>query len=566
MLKTSRLIALASLIALGGADSGAQDAPASLVIHGGPIYTANIGQPTAEAVAVRDGRIVQVGTASDVLAMKGPRTEVIDLGGATLVPGLQDAHGHVLELGTSLAELDLRDTPSLERITELVAARAKSVPAGKWILGRGWDQNDWPDKAWPTRAALDRVAPNHPVLLGRIDGHASLANGRALQAAGLDARTPDPPGGRIIRDNDNAPTGVLVDTAQDLVERHVAAPDATEIESRILAADRELSRVGLTMVHDAGVSSATIAVYRRLEAHRRLSTRLYVMIDSSPGTTAEWFARGPLIDPDQRLTVRAVKMIADGALGSRGAAMLEPYDDEPGNRGLLVTPSAQLTAITRAAASAGFQPATHAIGDAAIRNVLDIYAQVERELPGARALRPRIEHAQILDALDIPRFAPLGVIASMQPTHCTSDMPWAPARIGPARIAEGAYVWQKLIDAGARLAAGSDFPVERPDPLLGFYAAITRQDINGQPPNGWAPAERLTREQALRAFTLDAAYAAHAERDLGSIEVGKLADFVVLSRDIMKAPAADIPRITVLRTMVAGRTVYQLLPSSSSTK
>ncbi len=560
------LFIVVALISMSELVADAQDRVPSLIIHGGTIYTANTAQPTAEAVAVGDGRIVQVGTASDVLRMKGPRTQVIDLGGATLVPGLQDAHGHVLGLGTSLAELDLRDTPSLERITELVAARAKSVPAGTWILGRGWDQNDWPDTQWPTRAALDRGAPNHPVLLGRIDGHASLANSRALQAAGLDAGTPDPPGGRIIRDKDNAPTGVLVDTAQDLVERHVAAPDDSEIESRILAADRDLSRVGLTMVHDAGVSSGTIAIYRRLEADRRLSTRLYVMIDSSPGTTAEWFARGPLIDPNQRLTVRAVKMIADGALGSRGAAMLEPYDDEPGNRGLLVTPSAQLTTITRAAARAGFQPATHAIGDAANRTVLDVYAQVEREVPGARALRPRIEHAQILDRLDIPRFASLGVIASMQPTHCTSDMPWAPARIGAARIAEGAYVWQTLIGAGARLAAGSDFPVERPDPLLGFYAAITRQDIHGQPANGWAPAERLTREQALRAFTLDAAYAAHAERDLGSIEVGKLADFVVLSRDIMKVPAADIPRITVLRTIVAGRTVYQALPSSSSSK
>ena len=310
------------------------------------------------------------------------------------------------------------------------------------------------------------------------------------------------------------------------------------------------------MVHDAGVPLSTIDAYQRLHAAGRLATRLYVMIDSAPATTSAWFARGPLLDPGQRLTIRAVKMYADGALGSRGAALIEDYSDEPGNRGLLVTPPARLEEIARAAARAGFQPCTHAIGDRANRLMLDIYARVERDVPDMRALRPRIEHAQILDGRDIPRFAALGVIASMQPTHCTSDMPWAPARLGAGRVAEGAYVWQKLLRSGARLAAGSDFPVERPDPLPGFYAAVTRQDPQGNPPGGWARDQRLTRDEALRAFTIDAAYAAHAERDLGSIEAGKFGDFVVLSRDIMTVPAREILETKVLRTIIAGHTVY----------
>ena len=559
-----RLIGLIGLIGLVGLNVSAQETPATLIIRNGPIYTADAAHPTAEAVAVRDGRIVRVGTDADVMRLKGPATEILDLQGATLVPGLQDAHGHVVGLGSSLSNIDLRDTPSAARIAELVAERAKTTPSGHWILGFGWDQNDWPEKAWPTRDVLDRAAPNHPVLLTRIDGHASWANGRALEAAGIDAQTPDPSGGRLIRDAANAPTGILVDTAQALVERHVAEPSDAELEAQILAADRAMSSVGLTMVHDAGASSRTIAIYRRLSAAGRLNTRLYVMIDSSPTTTSEWFARGPLIDRDHKVTVRAVKMFADGALGSRGAALLEPYEDEPGNRGLLVTPPERLAAITRSAVAAGFQPATHAIGDAANRQMLDIYEAVEKALPAARELRPRIEHAQILDADDIPRFASLGAIASMQPTHCTSDMPWAPVRLGAARVAEGAYVWQKLLHAGARFAAGSDFPVERPDPLLGFYAAITRQTADGVPPGGWAPAERLSRDEALRGFTLDAAYAAFAEHDLGSIETGKLADFVVLSRDIMKAPPAEIPRTSIVRTIVAGRTVYSAAASSSS--
>jgi predicted amidohydrolase YtcJ len=557
-----RFVVLAGLVTLASvaASSAMRQAPADLIVTGGQIYTADARRARVDAVAVRDGRFVAVGSRADALAMTGATTRVIDLAGGTVVPGLQDAHGHFLGLGASLASLDLRDTPSLSSITAKVASRGAGQRADRWIVGRGWDQNDWPVKDWPTRQDLDAVAPETPVFLVRIDGHAAWANSKALALAGITAATRDPDGGRVLRDSAGTPTGVFIDTAQSLVSRHIPGPTAAEIDEEILAADRETRRLGLTMVHDAGASSHTIGAYRRLSGQGRLATRLYVMLDSSPATTKDWFARGPLIDPQHRVTVRAVKLYADGALGSRGARLLEDYADEPGTRGLFVTPPERLAATASAAVHAGFQPCTHAIGDGANRAVLDLYERLEGEQASARDLRPRIEHAQILDQADIPRFGRLGVIASMQPTHCTSDMPWAPARLGDARVAEGAYVWQKLLKSGARLASGSDFPVEQANPLLGFYAAITRQDVHGQPPRGWAPAERLTREQALRSFTLDAAYAAHAEGDLGSIEIGKLADFVVLSRDIMTVGPADVPGTEVRRTFIGGRQVFPFEP------
>ena len=557
-----RFVALAGLATLASmAGLGARrQAPADLIVTGGPIYTADSRRPRADALAVRDGRFVAVGSRAEVLAMKGAATRVIELAGGTVVPGLQDAHGHFLGLGAGLTSLDLRDTASLSSITAKVAARLAGQRADRWIVGRGWDQNDWPTKDWPTRQDLDAVAPDTPVLLTRIDGHAAWANSKALALAGITAATLDPDGGRLLRDSAGTPTGVFIDTAQGLVGRHIPGPTAAEIDEQILAADGQTRRRGLTMVHDAGASSRTIEAYRRLSGDRRLATRLYVMLDSSPATTTHWFTRGPLIDPDHRVTVRAVKLYADGALGSRGARLLEDYADEPGTRGLFVTPPDRLAVTASAAVHAGFQPCTHAIGDGANRAVLDLYERLEGKRASTRDLRPRIEHAQILDRADIPRFGRLGVIASMQPTHCTSDMPWAPARLGDARLAEGAYVWQTLLKSGARLASGSDFPVEQANPLLGFYAAITRQDVHGQPPQGWAASERLTREQALRSFTLDAAYAAHAENDLGSIEHGKLADFVVLSRDIMIAGPADVPGTEVRRTFIGGRQVFPLEP------
>ena len=549
-------IAVLSMAAAGMAD-GSRESHPTLILHGGIVHTAADAQPVAGAVAIRGDRIVRVGSSAEVLPLGGPGTEVVDLGGAAVVPGFHDAHGHVAGLGALRLSLDLADTADAEEILRLVRERAAGTAPGGWIIGRGWDQNDWPGQGWPDRHMLDRAAPGHLVYLTRVDGHAAWVNSRALALAGVSRDTPDPPGGRVMRDTAGEPTGILVDAAQQMVRRHVPPPDAAALEARVRAADEEFQRLGLTMVHDAGADLALTEIYERLARETRLATRLYVMLANAPATTGPWFRRGPLIDPAHRLTIRAVKLVADGALGSRGAALLEDYADEPGNRGLAVTPADRLEADAGAAVKAGFQPCTHAIGDRANRETLDAYERLMREAPGTRALRPRVEHAQILDAADLPRFGALGIIASMQPIHCTSDMPWAARRLGAGRVSEGAYAWRTLLDSGAVIAAGSDFPVEPPNPLLGFHAAITRQAHDGGPPGGWNPDQRMARGEALRAMTRDAAFAAHAEQDLGTIAPGKLADLVVLSADIMTMPPAQILRTRVLRTIVAGRTTYR---------
>jgi predicted amidohydrolase YtcJ len=493
-----------------------------------------------------------------MLALKGAATRVIDARQATIVPGQHDAHGHFTGLGASLQNLDLTGTASYQQVIEKVRARVASARPGEWVLGRGWDQNDWPAHDWPTEEALSAVSPNNPVYLTRVDGHAGLANRRALDAAGITAATADPAGGRLIRGAASRPSGVLIDRAQDLVTKKIPPVTTTQLEEQALLADGEARRLGLTMVGDAGVDARTVDAYRRLIDAGKLKTRLYVMLSGTLAQLMPFFQKGPVTDyANHHLAVRAIKVYADGALGSRGAALLEPYADEPSNSGQLITPPEEIYAQTLAAARAGFQPCIPAIGDRANRVVLDTFERVEREVPGARELRLRDEHAQILDAADIPRFAKLGVIASMQPTHATSDMPWVPSRLGRARTSEGAYVWRALLASGARIAAGSDFPVERPNPMLGFYAAITRQDPQGNPAGGWMPDQRLTRDQALRAFTLDAAYAAHAESDLGSLEPGKLADLVMLSKDIMTVTAKEILTTTVRMTIVGGEVVYQ---------
>ncbi len=562
-----RLLVALAIVSTGACRVSAQSnrvaAPADLIVHHGVVYTVADGAPRAEAIAIAGDRLIYVGGDAGALALRGPATRVIDAGGRAILPGLHDAHGHVLGLGEQLQELDLRGTASLAEVTAKLAERARTAAPDAWIVGRGWDQNDWPVKAWPSRTALDAAAGGRRVWLTRIDGHAGVASTRALQEAGLSAASVDPAGGRIIRDASGAPDGVLVDRAMDAVTRLIPPPTDAGIESTLLRADAELQRLGLTTVHDAGIDERVAAAYQRLVESGRLRTRVYAMLRLPLARLRPFLAAGPVIDLHERLSIRAIKIVADGALGSRGAALLEPYADEPGTSGFLTTPEADIYALTRAAAEAGFQTCIHAIGDRANRIVMDTFARVEREVPGARALRNRNEHAQILDAAEIPRFAALGVIASMQPTHATSDMPWVPARIGPARTAEGAYVWQKLRQAGARLASGSDFPVEQPNPLLGFYAAITRQAPDGTPPGGWAPDQRLTRDEALRSFTLDAAYAAHQEARSGSLEAGKLADFVILSRDIMQAPPRDILTTTVVLTISGGQVTHDTLTAAS---
>ncbi len=560
-----RLLVALAILSTGACGLAAQ-APsvtgtADLIVHHGVIYTAADAAPRAEAVAIAGNRLIYVGGNDEALARRGPATRVIDAGGRAVLPGLHDAHGHVLGLGEQLHELDLRGTTSLVEVTARVAERARTAAPDAWIIGRGWDQNDWPVKAWPSRTALDAAAAGRRVWLTRIDGHAGVASSRALQEAGLTAASVDPEGGRIIRDAAGAPDGVLVDRAMNAVTRLIPAPTDAELDAALLRADAECQRLGLTTVHDAGIDERVAAAYGRLVTSDRLRTRVYAMLRLPLARLRPFFAAGPVVDLGGRLTIRAIKISADGALGSRGAALLEPYADEPGTSGFLTTSEADLYAMTRAAADAGFQTCVHAIGDRANRVVMDTFARVDREVPAARALRNRNEHAQILDAAEIPRFAALGVIASMQPTHATSDMPWVPARLGAARTAEGAYVWQKLRAAGARLASGSDFPVEDPNPLLGFYAAITRQAADGTPADGWAPDQRLSRDEALRSFTLDAAYAAHQEARSGSLEAGKLADLVILSRDIMQVSPREIPTTRVVVTISGGRVTHDALAS-----
>jgi predicted amidohydrolase YtcJ len=541
--------------------------PADVLFVNGRIYTlageppADPGaEPAVEALAVRSGRIVASGTTAEVQRHAGPATRLQDLHGATAVPGLVDAHLHLAGLGRWLREVDLVGTTSYDEVVARVRDRAARSAAGDWIGGRGWDQNDWPATGFPDHAALSQAVPQHPVYLRRVDGHAALVNARALEIAGVGARTADPPGGRIERRPDGTPSGVLVDAAMDLVARHIPPPSPEERRLRLELALRHCAEAGLTGVHDAGMAAADLEICRALLVAGALPLRVYVMVDAAPdgadsAATRAVLEAGPqAFDPTLHLAARCVKLVADGALGSRGAALLEPYTDDPGHRGLpQYTPEAFLVRA-RSLHERGFQLATHCIGDAANRMVLDAYAQLAQELPRPEA-RFRIEHAQVLAPADIPRFAALGVLPSMQPTHCTSDMPWAGARLGSVRL-RGAYAWRALRDTGVVIAAGSDAPVEAVAPRLGLYAAVTRQDAAGQPPEAWAPEQRLTRSEALRAFTAWAARASFTEDDLGTLEPGKLADLTVFDADPLRVPAPQLLRLRVLGTYVGGEAIH----------
>ncbi|WP_412060475.1 amidohydrolase [Rubrivirga sp. IMCC45206] len=520
------------------------------------VYTVDAARPVAQAFAVEDGRFVAVGSEAE-LAAAYPDWPTVDLGGRTVTPGFIDAHAHLMGLGEALLSADLVGTTSKADIVARLVAFAADLPDGAWVTGRGWDQNDWGgDGAFPTRADLDAAFPTRPVWLGRIDGHAGWANTAALRAAGIDPDAPAPPdmeGGAVLRDADGRPTGVFVDAAEGLVARAIPAPDAATTAEMLTRALAETSRLGLTGVHEAGIGMEMLPVYQRFAAEGRFPIRNYAMI--TPGEIGPFCDAFPAGITDARVVVRSVKVYADGALGSRGAALLADYADDPGNHGLLFRADDAIGATIRAAMACGLQVNTHAIGDRANRQVLDAYAEAIAATGGGPG-RHRIEHSQILHLDDLARFAPMGVIASVQPTHATSDMPWAGERLGPDRLV-GAYAWRRLLDSGARLALGSDFPVERPNPLLGFHAAVTRQDASHAPAGGWYGNQVLTRAEALRGFTLDAAYAGFMEDEVGSIEVGKRADFVVLSQDLMAVPPEAILDTRVVATYLDGEAVWE---------
>jgi predicted amidohydrolase YtcJ/ketosteroid isomerase-like protein len=528
--------------------------PAEVIVTADRIYTVERG-PHVHAVAISNGRFVYAGSRQGVERYRGPNTRAMDFPGQYIYPGLADAHAHLSGLGTSLERVRLDETRTYEEVIARVVERAAALPAGEWILGRGWDQTRWPVKDFPMHDALTRAVPNHPVVITRVDGHALLANARAMELAGITAATRDPAGGRIVRDASGRPTGVFIDNAENLVNRVVPRATPAQTRRRLQAAVAEVHKWGLTSVHDAGESRGTIDLIESMAAQGDFDLRTYIMISADTADERHYFSRGPVNGAHgNRVWIRAVKVYADGALGSRGAALLAPYSDDPDNTGLLVTPPERIQSLVHSALAAGFQVATHAIGDRGNRIALDAYEAGIRRAP-ARDHRLRVEHAQVIALSDIPRFARLGVIPSMQASHQRSDMRWAEERVGPQRI-RGAYAWRKLLRTGGIIPNGSDAPVESVNPLISFYAAVTRQDESGYPPGGWYPAERMTRTEALKAMTIWPAFAGFQETLIGSIKTGKLADFTVLDRDIMTVPANQILSANVVATFVGGRQVY----------
>lgn len=500
-----------------------------------------------------DGRIKDRGTDQDLRRMQlSSDLKRVDMQGAHILPGLIDAHGHILNLGFKKNQLDLTGVKSLQEAQAKIQAYAKANPALPWIKGRGWNQELWSVKIFPTAADIDKVVDNRPVWLTRIDGHAAWANSKAMQLASVTKASVAPAGGEIIRYSSGEPTGIFVDQAEQLIEAVIPPATSLEIEQALNAALRRLAQVGITSVHDAGVNINTISLYKKFIDEKKLSLRVYAML----GGLSQLKAFGlPLLNYGQdQLQVRSVKLYIDGALGSRGAALLSPYDDSKETQGLLFHQDREFTAILKQVLDAGYQANVHAIGDAGNRLVLNTFSKLLT--PGTRALRHRIEHAQVVALDDIPRFKSLDLIASMQPTHATSDKNMAEKRVGAERI-KGAYAWSTFLKQGTLIASGSDFPVESSNPFYGLHAAVTRQDLDNQPPEGWYKNEAMTLEQALYSFTQGAAFAAHQEAFVGGLKPGQWADYIVVDRDIFAIPASSIAAVQVQQTYLAGRLVYQ---------
>lgn len=544
--------------------------PAALVIRGGTIYTMDQKNSVVEGVAVRGDTIVFAGSESDLERYIGKDTRIINLEGNTMTPGFIESHGHLMETGYKELNLDLSGVTTYDQMVRKVQEAVDRAAPGQWIVGRGWHQDKWKEtfpqvKGLPIHDGVSEVSPDNPVFLEHASGHAGLANDKAMVLAGIYALTPTSTAellqgkGEVLRDQEGHPTGMFIERGQDLITKFIPAGtperDAQALELALAACLRN----GITSFHDAGVSQQNIDLYQSFLSSGKLSVRLYVMISGgNRDMFYRWMKRGPRIDPENRLTVRSVKLSADGALGSRGAWLLEPYSDRPGHVGHETLSMDTLYKTARIAAEHGFQVCTHAIGDRANREVLNQYEKAFQELgTPSQQLRFRIEHAQHLNAADIPRFGDLGVIASMQAIHMSSDRPWAIDRLGQERIVEGAYVWQKLLQSGARIVNGTDTPVEPINPIACFYAAVTRKTLEGEPGGGYEPDQKMTREQALRSYTLDAAYAAFEENVKGSIEPGKLADFTVFSRDIMTVPEDSILNTQIVMTIIDGKVVYE---------
>ncbi|HYB44253.1 MAG TPA: amidohydrolase [Candidatus Methylomirabilis sp.] len=528
-----------------------------MLLTNGRIYTmetADTAGAVVDTLVLRDGRVAFAGRRGDVNAAAGEPE--IDLGGRAVLPGLVDAHGHLMYLARARLSLDVGGLGSEESVARLVGTAAARARPGEWLGGRGWDQNVWPGRLFPTRASLDREAPRHPVALVRVDGHATWCNSAALHAAGITRDTADPGGGIVVRDARGEPTGLLIDTAQRLVQRAEPLPSEERFDQAVRDAIAQCLVTGLTGIHEMGATLFALASYRRLIERGQFPFRNYVAVAGRSEETWDYYReRGPEVIGDGLVTVGALKLLSDGALGSRGAALHSPYCDDPENRGLLLIPSEELGRLTEDALARNFQVCVHAIGDRANTLTLDAFERALARRPEARALRPRVEHAQILAEEDIPRFRALGVLPSMQPTHCTSDMEWAVERLGPDRL-KGAYAWRSLLDTGVVIPGGSDFPVESPNPFHGIYAAVARRPLSGEA-RDWQPEQRMTREEAVRAFTSWNAYASHQEAALGSLTAGKRADLIVCSDDVFTCAEERIAGIAPVLTLIGGEIVHR---------
>jgi predicted amidohydrolase YtcJ len=528
----------------------------TLFVHANA-YTLNAKQQLQkfDAMLVDDkGRVLATGLQKN-LQKKNPQAKLVDLGGKTVLPGLIDAHGHVFGLGTAASQLSLRATNNLTEALAAISLYAKQATQQQWILGGEWNQAIWKLDRFPNAKELDSVVADKPVWLRRVDGHAGWANSKALALAGITKSTPDPAGGKIERDEQGEASGILVDSAMDILEKVIPPQNDAELRVALDAALKQLRSVGLTTVHDAGVDAQSDKLFREYATQGKLTTRVYGMV----GGVDQFFdvvsAAGPLKNlADDRYALRAVKLYSDGALGSRGAALLAPYSDAPHTKGLLFVQDKQMQSMVQKAAAKGYQVNVHAIGDAGNRQVIDALASIPKQ-HDAKILRHRIEHAQVLELSDIPRVAKANIIPSMQPTHATSDMNMAEDRVGKDRI-KGAYAWRSFLKQGSKIPCGSDFPIENPNPFWGIYSAVTRQDHQQMPVKGWYPEQAMTVQEAFRCFTLDAAYAGHQEKIVGSLEKGKWADFIVIDQDIFTIPSKDIYKTVVLQTWQAGKQVY----------
>ncbi len=560
-----------SLVLLSSCSSPTKEA-ATLLIYGGPIYTVDSTQTTVEAVATKDNIILFAGNLTEAELYKDDKTQIIDLEGKTMTPGLIEGHGHFMGLGYNELNLDLMNTKSYQEIVDAVAEKVKTTPPGEWIVGRGWHQSKWttmPEemvKGFQTHDLLSSVSPDNPVYLSHASGHAGFANAKAMEIAGLQLLPKEGidqfevEGGEVMRDQIGRPTGIFNERAQTIIRKHIPETTTEKNNQAFELAVAACHRNGITGFHDAGIGKETIALYEAMKTADKMKIRMYAMLTGwDKDLVTEWYKKGPMVDPDHLVTIRSVKLNCDGALGSRGAWLLEPYTDRPDHFGHETLPMDFVKETALNGLRNGFQVCSHAIGDRANREILDRYEAALEEVTDANTdHRFRIEHAQHLHPDDIPRFAELGVIPAMQAVHMSSDRPWAIDRLGEKRIKEGAYMWQDLLQSGIPIVNGTDVPVEPLNPIASLYASVSRKTLKGTPEGGFEPEQKMTRAQALRSYTLDAAYGAFEEDIKGSITVGKLADFTIYNQDLMKVPEDDFLKTEIAMTIFNGEVVYTI--------